>query len=152
MFEELFEPNNPGERELKQALRAQGYKVRDVSDNSCYWSKDIDLIVTNTATGKITNVEVKWDYYIANTGNLFIELSNPRSKGGNGWFKFCEADALAYGDAHNKVFYTFDFPQLREFINEHKKEFNCRTTADGSYGYLVPLALVKHLVKSAVAV
>ena len=36
MLEELFEPNNPGERELKQALRAQGYKVIDVSDNSCY--------------------------------------------------------------------------------------------------------------------
>lgn len=151
-LERYLEPIHPGEYELKWSLREHGYKVKDVSDNPAYYDKDIDLIATNIFTDITTSLEVKWDWRLAATGNLFIELENPRSPGGRGWYIFCEADLLAYGDAINRIFYFIKVADLRNFIETHKKGLACRTTADGSYGYILPLALVESLIQCAVAV
>lgn len=148
----FFENRTPGEYDLIWSLREHGYKVIDVSKDPAYWDKDIDLIATNIFTNNTTSLEVKWDKRIAATGNLFIELENPRSKGGNGWFKFCEADMLAYGDACNRIFYFIKVSNLKKYIEENKLELDCRTTGDGSYGYLIPLALVEHLFECAVRI
>ena len=149
---DLFETKKPGEYDLMWSLREHGYTVKDVSNNPEYWGKDIDLIATNIFTEVTTTLEVKWDKRIAATGNLFIELENPRSKCGNGWYKFCEADLLAYGDAINRIFYFIRMSKLREYINEHKLDMKYSTTADGSYGYLLPLFHVEHLIECAVAI
>lgn len=135
-------PRRAGEYELKRYLRDKGRKVEDVSDNPRYWKKDIDLIVDDTET-----VEVKWDALLADTGNLFIELYSDVYKRKEGWFKFCEASHLAYGDAKNKMFYIFDFAQLKAHIEAHKAEYKKATAADyskdgikkWSEGYLVPV-------------
>ena len=148
----LFDKKTPGEYDLKWSLRKNGYEVKDVSGNPNYWEKDIDLIATNTSTNITTTIEVKWDKRISATGNMFIELENPRSKGGIGWFNFCEADLLAYGDSINRIFYFIRLADLRQFIKEHKLDLNCRTTGDGSYGYLLPLAIVEHLFECVVRV
>lgn len=88
MFEDYLKPYKAGETEAKELFAKCGYTVKDVSDNSNYFDKDIDLLVTNTS-GVTKRIEVKADSRIADTGNLFIEYLNPRSKGGYGWYCFC---------------------------------------------------------------
>lgn len=83
-------------------------------------------------------------------GNLFIETDNPRSKGSRGWFSFCQADLLAYGDAVNSIFYFIRIENLRNYIELHKEELEQRTTSDGSRGFIIPLFHMKHLIECAV--
>lgn len=146
-IQELLEPINEGEYELKNYLRQNGFKVKDVSDNPVYWAKDIDLIIE--IDGAPTKIEVKWDYRLAETTNLFVELYNPRSKGCKGWFNFCQADYLAYGDAINQVFYFIKLDDLRHFIDREKKSLRCASTYDRSYGYLVPLEKIISMARIA---
>ena len=130
---------NQGETELKQFLMARACDVEDVSNNPQYWHKDIDLIVTNPKANSTFTVEVKWDKRMNETGNLYIEMLNPRSQKGYGWFHFCEADYLAYGDAVKHLFYIFDWNDLREYVREHRNELIWRRTYDDSQGILLPL-------------
>ena len=80
-------------------MSSLNYSIEDVSGNPDYWHKDIDFIATSPKSGLTKTFEVKWDSRINNTGNLYLELTNVHSKGGRGWFNFCEADYLAYGDS-----------------------------------------------------
>lgn len=141
-LEQIFEPIHPGEYELKNALRESGYKVKDVSMDPYYWHEDVDLIATNLSTNNVTKIEVKWDKRLADTGNFFIEINNPKGEYGKGWFKICKADILAYGDAVNKMFYLIKFPQLKKYIEEHEQELQMRRTWDGSEGYILPIGAV----------
>lgn len=61
---------------------------------------------------------MKWDSRINSTGNLYLELTNVHSKGGRGWFNFCEADYLAYGDAKAQIFYIIPLAELKERVNK----------------------------------
>lgn len=38
---------------------------------------------------------------------MFIEVSADIENGRAGWFNYCEADFIFYGDALNKLFYVF---------------------------------------------
>lgn len=146
MFKEFLIEYKAGETEAKELFAKCGYVVKDVSSNSNYFDKDIDLIVTNT-TGITKTIEVKADNRIADTGNLFIEYLNPRSKGGLGWFRFCQADLLYYADMTNKLFYVFDYKALKAFVEEHKSELKTISTYDRSVGFALPIAAVEHIAK-----
>lgn len=147
-LELLLEPHNAGEQELKDWLRGYGYKVKDVSDNPIYWKKDIDLIVDGETT-----IEVKWDSKLAETGNLFIETISNIDNNKKGWYEFCEADYLAYGDAIGKTFCIFNWAQLKAHIEAHKAEYKTARAADYtkdgikkySQGYLVPIGTLSGL-------
>lgn len=141
-LEEAINPRRAGEWELKKYLRAHGAEVEDVSNNPNYWKKDIDLIADGI------NIEVKWDGVLAATGNMYIETCSDTVKNKPGWFNFCQADKLYYGDAQNKIFYIFDFPQLKEYVEAHKAEFKERSARDRnkySLGWLVPIGDLKDL-------
>lgn len=140
MTNELIEPVNAGEYEVKKYLRGRGFQVEDVSNNPVYWAKDIDLIATNPSTGRSAAIEIKLDSRIDDTGNFFVEFENPRSKNSNGWLYFCEADFLYYIDSHTYITYIIKIDELRHFIVEHKSELAIKSTYDGSIGYIVPLA------------
>lgn len=150
MIFDFFKNQTPGEHELIYALRENGYFVDDVSGDPAYWMYDIDLLVNpvfpKIGEDVVTSIEVKWDRRLAQTGNLFIEIENPRSRGGRGWFEFCMADYLAYGDATNRTFYFFKMTDLKNYIYETKNDLRCRSTYDGSYGYLLPLSSISALV------
>lgn len=141
-FSMIGEPIHPGEYEMKMALREHGYLVKDVSMEPKYWHEDVDLIATNKVTGAVTKIEVKWDKRLADTGNFFIEINNPKGEYGKGWFKICKADILAYGDAINKKFYLIEFPQLKKYISENESKLEMRRTWDGSEGYVLPISEV----------
>lgn len=127
-----------GEQLFKQIMLGRNYKVEDVSNNPDYWYKDIDFILTSPTSGLTKTFEVKWDTRINRTGNLYLELTNIHSKGGKGWFEFCEADYLVYGDAAARIFYVIPLLELRERV----KTLNCRCASCGydSTGWLVKLA------------
>lgn len=132
-----------GEELFRQYMEQQGYAVEDVSDNPAYWSKDIDMLITSPTTGVTKAFEVKWDTKIHKTANLFLEIVSKYSAGMHGWYEFCEADFLIYGDAVNKIFYVFDMEVLRAEVDKMPKELaNC---GSDSIGYLVPLRRLKEL-------
>lgn len=93
-----------------------GYALTDVSGNPEYWSKDIDFLAKSPRTGLTKSFEIKFDSRINQTGNLYLELTNVHSKGGRGWFNFCEADYLAYGDAAAGFFYIIPLAALKERV------------------------------------
>lgn len=150
MYFDFFKNETPGEREIIWSLREHGYHVDDVSGDPAFWTKDVDLLVNpifpNIGEDVVSSIEVKWDRRFAETGNLFIEVENPRSIGGMGWFEFCEADYLAYGDAINRIFYFFKVSDLKNYIYESKNDLRSRRTYDGSVGYLVPLSDISALI------
>lgn len=127
-----------GEQLFQQKMQQQGHTVQNVSDNPDYWTKDIDFIVTSSTSGLTKSFEIKWDSKIKNTGNLYLELTNVHSKGGKGWFNFCEADYIAYGDAKKRLFYVISLSQLRERVKQLPQRI-AQCGAD-SVGLLVSLA------------
>lgn len=112
-----------GERLFAQTMKNRNYIVNDVSKNPDYWSKDIDFIITSPTTGLTKTFEVKWDSRICKTGNLYLELSNRNSAGGLGWFKFCEADYIAYGDSVKRKFYIIPLLELKERVEQSPKTY-----------------------------
>ena len=135
-----------GERLFQQMMEERGYQVTDVSNDSRYWPLDIDFIITSPTTGEVKSFEVKWCSNIHNTHNMFLEIENPRSRQwlGDGWWKHCKADYLAYGDAQTSLFYIFPMDQLRQRV----ETMNLRTarTRDGSVGLLAPLSALSDIV------
>ena len=127
-------------------MREAGYTIQDVSGDPHYWDKDIDFLATSPRTGATRSFEVKWDSRLASTGNLYLELTNIHSKGGAGWFRFCQADFVAYGDASTKTFYIFDMEELRARVTLlPDRQTNCGTD---SIGLLVRLRDVLDIAKT----
>ena len=133
-----------GESLFSQLMSAKGYTVKDVSNDSRYFSRDIDFIITNP-TGATRTFEVKWCEKIHKTENLFLEIINPRSHqwSGQGWWKHCQADYLVYGDAVNRKFYIIPLLELRERVET--LNLYTRSTRDGSVGLILPLSKIKDL-------
>lgn len=134
-----------GERLAREMFAAWGYGVEDVSANPEYYYKG-DIILTSPTTGEQRIVEVKWDERIADTGNLYLETWSAHSKKQNclGWWRWCAADYLAYGDAQNRQFYIFDLKQLKERVAQ--LPVRERTCGNDSVGQIIALAQVKDLV------
>lgn len=155
---ELSEHRHSGELELKRWLRLNDYIVEDVSDNPHYWDQDIDLIAQLPNSERSITIEVKWDTHIATTGNLFIETSSDLWNNKPGWFNFCKADYIYYGDYHNRKFYKISRLALKEYIEENKEELKYRTANDyykgnvvkQSGGYLVPLDSILNLIEEEI--
>lgn len=134
-----------GEQLFQQIMSRRKYIINNVSNNPCYWNKDIDFILKSPTTGAVKSFEVKWDKCIATTGNLYLETNNVNSRGSLGWWQFCQADYLAYGDATNKIFYIIPMEQLRERVNTLTlQKTNC---GSDSTGLLLPLAAIKDITK-----
>lgn len=136
-----------GENLFKQIMIDRGYAVQDVSSNSLYWEKDIDFIVTSPTSGLTKSFEIKWDSRINKTGNLYLELSNIHSKGGKGWFEFCEADCLAYGDATTRLFYIIYLSELRDRVNCLPQRYaHCGYDSTGLLVSLSDIADITHVL------
>lgn len=136
-----------GERKFSQLMQRKGYAVQDVTQDPEYFYKDIDFICTSPFTGVTKNIEVKWDYKIHKTKNLYLETYNRNSKAVKckGWYKFCQADYLAYGDAVSGIFYMIDFQKLKERVAELPQIK--RRCGEDSEGLIVSLEEIKDLVK-----
>ena len=134
-----------GEQLFQQIMERKGYTVKDVSTNSQYWDKDIDFIVISSTSGLERTFEIKWDSRINNTNNLYLEMTNIHSKGGKGWFNFCQADYLAYGDSQNGCFYVISLLDLRERVRQ--LPYRGASCGQDSTGILVSLNDIADIVK-----
>lgn len=134
-----------GELLFQQRMQELNYSVQDVSGNPDYWYKDIDFIATSPRTGATKTFEVKWDSRINSTGNMYLELTNIHSKGGRGWFNFCEADYLAYGDAAAQVFYIIPLAELKDRVNAMQRQRYAQC-GDDSTGLLVSLKDIQDII------
>lgn len=144
MFE--FNATNKGEANAKKYLESNGWKVIDQTNNSDYWSKDIDFTIVKNNPHTRFNVEVKWDNRISDTGNMFIEYITDLENSKEGWFEFCQADYIFYGDSRNNLFYVFQMDDLRKYLSASivDKRIALDTNTKGivkkvSQGFLVPI-------------
>lgn len=134
-----------GENLFQFIMESRNYQVNNVSNNPSYWDQDIDFIISSPTTGAVKSFEVKWDSVINKSGNLFLEYYAPRSKGCRGWFEFCKADYLVYGDSVNKIFYVIPMPELRERVQQLPQRRG--RTAEGAEGLLVSIGQIEDLIK-----
>lgn len=132
-----------GEKLFQQIMQDKGYVVEDVTGNPDYWYKDIDFIITSPATGSTKTFEVKYDSKLNKTGNLYLELVNAYSLNGNGWYNFCEADYIAYGDAITNTFYIIPLLELREKVSHLPKQI--AQCGNESIGQLVSLDSIRDI-------
>ena len=131
-----------GEQIFKSLMEQRGHIVEDLTAEKPYQIQDIDFRITSPS-GITKFFEVKYDSKINSTGNLFVEFFNAHNYAGLGWYEFCNADFIAYGDAHTNTFYCFLLEDLRQLISVHK--FNVATADNESIaGYLVPLRLIQN--------
>ena len=140
-----------GERLFAEVMEARGYEVQDVSANPEYWYRDIDFIITSPTTGETKTFEVKWDTRINRTGNLYLERTSRFTKQpgieGLGWFEWCEADYLAYGDAVSGQFYMIPLLDLKIRVKQLPyREARCGTDSTGQLISLSDIADITTLL------
>lgn len=133
-----------GEKLFQQIMQSRNHQVQNVSANEEYYHKG-DFILTDS-TGTSCMVEVKWDEKIHKTNNLYLEIINTNSTWalGAGWWEYCTADYVAYGDAVQKQFYIFDLQQLRQRVKTLPEQYGY--CGSNSVGLLVNLKSVQDLI------
>ena len=135
-----------GEQLFQQQMESKGYVVQDVSANEQYFGKDIDFIVTSPTSGLTKTFEIKFDTRINRTGNLYLEFVNKNSENCRGWFEFCKADYLAYGNAATNTFLIISMQELRERVKRLPQRI--AFCGDDSAGYLVHMNQIKDLIQT----
>lgn len=110
-----------GEYLARKCLEANGFTVKDVSNNSDYWKQDVDLLAEKQ--GRLYKIEVKWDDVIAESGCFFFEVITDIDRNKQGWAKYTEADYIFYGDAQQKIFYVFSADDMRDCINAQGQNY-----------------------------
>ena len=144
----VYKMNNngrQGELLFQQRMEAKGHKVQDVTADEQYFRKDIDFIITSATTGETKSFEVKWDQKINRTGNLYLEFVNKNSEAGLGWWEFCKADYLAYGNAKTNTFIVVPMQELRERVKRLPQRV---AYTEDSAGLLVHISQIKDLIQT----
>ena len=135
---------NIGEIRAYDYLTSQGWTIEDLTSCPQYFDKDIDFLLQKD--DEEHTIEVKWDSRIAETGNMFIETVTDLDKCKAGWFEFCQAEYIFYGDSHNELFYVFKTDDLRDFVSHNTMEERkaadysfCGKVKKVSQGMIVPI-------------
>lgn len=103
-----------GEVLISAAFQKMGYEVKDVSSDSCYWEKDIDLIVNDNGIER--QIEVKSDWNLSKTGNVVLEIRKSDS-GKAGWFTFTQSSHLAFVDMKNNIAYIGRTKEIKDAVD-----------------------------------
>ena len=140
-FDERLEIGRSGEVIVADWFRSRGITVIDVTDVREYQIKDIDFLLTNSE-GQKCSVEIKTDYLMHKTGNLFFEGVYYKDFGeSKGWNDYCKADYICFFDAVNRKLYIYDYQNGKEIITkkgEFKFFYNSDDRCDRE-AYLLPI-------------
>lgn len=119
-----------GEAQFASLLDKSGIQYEDVSENKEWQKVDVDFLINGIP------YEVKTDFAIHNTRNIFIEVSKETKTGVHpGWWQITKAKVIAWIDAINGIIYMIDVNKLKLWMvhNAPSKTFNidtnCKTTA-----------------------
>jgi hypothetical protein len=114
-----------GERVVIAHLKADGFRVVDVSQDSRYYIQDIDLYIKNRDNDEVSSIEVKTDRYVkgpSDTFNFCFELHRDYGNGQRyeGWLTRSKADFLFVlgAPASTRYLYIFSFAKLREALKK----------------------------------
>lgn len=138
-----------GEQVVKKFFLSNGYEVFDATKEKAYQDIDVDFVITNPATGAKRLIEVKSDYKIWRTGNIFAEWTTNVEARKDGWLKKCKADYIYYYDVKSKKLLIFKLSDLKNYINLKKGFLKFKQFEDyddyGNFlktinGYLVPIS------------
>ena len=135
LFETQLARGKKGEELFAKTMVERGHIVEDLRDDEKWRKADVDFSID----GRL--VEVKTDYRMNQTGNIFLENGISYAKGGNrdGWFKQTQAEYLAFVDAKTNKIYIYPMELLKEFVEG--RLYLLRQCDDGYkivYGYCVP--------------
>lgn len=132
-FEKSLEQGKIGEDIVFEYLKNKFEKVVDVSDDKQYQSDDVDFLCYRD--NKEFKVEVKTDYRMDKTGNLFFELSHERKTGTyQGFFYKSTADFLLNLNANTNKLYITPFRQKwRKLAIEKGRKVRFWNTTDKCY-------------------
>ena len=140
-FQQKLKIGKSGEQIVAEFLRNRGITVVDVSDVREYQIKDIDFLLTNNE-GQKCAVEVKTDYLMNKTGNLFFESVYHKDFGDSkGWLDYCKADYNLFFDAIGNQLYIYDYQNGKDIITakgELRYFYNSDDGCDRE-AYLLPL-------------
>lgn len=124
---------------VKKNLEKRGFEVIDLSDKKIYQKIDVDFMIKRGNSKML--IEVKADYEMNKTGNIFLEDGMERKTGFYpGWLRKSKADLLWYHDAVKNIGYVLHFRKMaNDVANIYgiKKFNNLRDDCIG-YGYVVP--------------
>ncbi len=140
MFGDDLKRGKRGENYVRDLMARRNHKVIDVSDN---YDIGFDFFVDDM------KCELKTDYVINQSGNLFLEEYMDYFKGGRtqGWFKTSKATHLLYLDEKSKTLYIYLLDSLRDYVKENIGYLTLRSLDDGYktvFGYCVPIDAVPH--------
>lgn len=131
-----------GEAYVYKLALSRNHTIEDLTDNSYYWSKDIDFKIDGVF------VEVKTDKVLNRTGNIWLEdeieyLDNYTV--GKGWWRKTEAQLIFYLDGINNDLYIYQKSDIEEYLKNHKVN---KTYAVDAYqcrsGYCIPAKAIPH--------
>lgn len=115
-------------------------------DDSSYWQKDIDLLIT-APDGTVQTIECKYDTVLHSSNKLFCEYLTDRDKNKPGWIQFCEADTIFYLDSVKMIAYIINTQDLKDFVANHNLEERTAPDKDRfgnvrkwSIGKMVPIS------------
>ena len=142
MFYTDLERGKKGERYVCALMERRNHEVKDVSLD---FEAGFDFWIDDN------KVELKTDYVINHSDNLFLEDYIEYSKGGcaKGWFNTCKAQYLFYLDEKSLTLYIYLLDELRDYVKENRGVIPYRSLDDGYkrvYGYCLNKDLVRNQV------
>lgn len=99
-------------------LRSRGWTVEDVTSDSDWRRRDVDLLVSGIKRNQQHTVEIKTDTH--DSGNIYLELSVGKNPGCV--FK-SRAEIWAYWFPNQGRLYLMQLPKLQLWLVEHVKEY-----------------------------
>lgn len=123
-----------GERIFSDIVEARGWTLEDLSNDKTYQKQGVDFFAKKE--NQQLMIDVKTDYVMYKTGNIFLELQDgPR----DGWAKKTIADLIFYIDYNSNRVYILGWNSCAARIGELRKvSFN---NQDGIHmiGALLPI-------------
>ena len=140
LWEKQKAKGDKGEELIIEFMQNRGHEVIDLSNDKRYSEPDIDFQIA----GKF--VELKTDYKMSRTNNLFLETKIEYYNGtsAEGYFAKSKAEYLFYLDINNKELYIYNFEDLRKLVQSGN--YQTRTAKDGYktiYGTIINKDLAK---------
>lgn len=138
-FEIDLERGKKGEALVRNTFRNLGYEVKDVSDDSAFWTEDVDLVCADGI-----KYEVKTDYMFHRTGNIVLESEVYYTRSQEQklcWLWTSKTDYFCFVDAEDDTkFYTIKAADLRHLVKvENIRKYDKDEDYKISTLYLLPL-------------
>lgn len=144
IFTKQLRKGKIGEEVIEELMKKRGHKVISVANDERFFQDDIDFIIDDY------KCELKTDYKISKTGNLFLEAEMYYFSDGRrekGYFYKTKADYLFYFDINNQTLLIYKMSDLKKYVHDSKNYCKMCEVDDGYKiitGYVIPYNNIQH--------